>query len=41
VTIRNRNDTKQIRVKIEDLKETIKKLVNNEMEFEKTGKLVK
>ncbi len=41
ITIRNRDDTKQIRVKIDDLKETIRKLINNEMEFEKAGKLVK
>ena len=41
ITIRNRDDTKQIRVKIENLKETIRKLINNEIEFEKAGKLVK
>jgi len=41
VTIRNRDDTKQIRVKIKDLKETISKLINEEIKFEKAGKLVK
>lgn len=40
-TIRNRDDAKQIRVKIEDLRETIRKLVNDEIEFEKAGKVVK
>ena len=41
VTVRNRDSTKQIRIEIEDLKETIKKLINKEIEFEKAGKLVK
>ena len=41
ITIRNRDDTKQIRIKIEDLKETVNKLINNEIKFEKAGKLVK
>ena len=41
VTIRNRDDTKQIRVKIKDLKEIIKKLINKEIKFEKAGKMVK
>jgi glycyl-tRNA synthetase len=41
VTIRDRNTTKQIRVKIEDLKETIRKLINNEIKFEKAGTVVK
>ncbi|MDD5192940.1 MAG: His/Gly/Thr/Pro-type tRNA ligase C-terminal domain-containing protein, partial [Candidatus Nanoarchaeia archaeon] len=40
-TIRDRDTTKQIRVKVSDLKEILKKLVNNEIEFEKAGKLVK
>ncbi len=39
-TIRNRDDTKQIRVKIKDLKEVIKKLINGEIEFKKAGRLV-
>jgi glycyl-tRNA synthetase len=40
VTIRDRNTTKQVRVKIKDLKEIIRKLIFNEIEFEKAGKLV-
>jgi len=40
VTIRNRDDTKQIRVKISELKEILRKLINNEIEFEKAGKIV-
>lgn len=39
-TIRDRDTTLQIRVKIKDLKETFKKLVNKEIQFEKAGKLV-
>jgi glycyl-tRNA synthetase len=39
-TIRNRDDTKQIRVKISELKEILRKLIEEEMEFEKAGKLV-
>jgi glycyl-tRNA synthetase len=41
VTIRNRDDTAQIRVKIKDLKETIRKLINSEAEFKKAAKLIK
>ena len=40
VTIRNRNDTKQIRVKISDLRDVMRKLINQEIEFDKAGKLV-
>jgi len=40
VTIRDRDTTKQIRVKIKDLKETLRSLINEEMEFENAGKLV-
>jgi glycyl-tRNA synthetase len=40
VTIRDRDTTKQIRVKIKELKEILRKLVNQELEFEKAGKLV-
>ncbi len=40
VTIRNRDTTKQIRVEIKNLKETIRKLIKEEIEFEKTGVLV-
>ena len=41
VTIRNRDDTKQIRIKVKDLKDVIRKLLNNEVKFEKAGKIVK
>ena len=41
VTIRDRDTTKQIRVKISELKEVIRKLINGEVEFEKAGKLTK
>jgi len=40
VTVRNRDDTKQVRIPISGLKETIEKLLNNETSFEKTGKLI-
>lgn len=40
VTIRDRDSTKQISVKITDLKETLRKLINKEIEFIKAGKLV-
>jgi len=39
-TIRNRDTQKQIRVKIKDLKQTLYKLINQEIEFEKAGKLI-
>jgi glycyl-tRNA synthetase len=39
-TIRDRDSTKQIRVKVENLRETLRKLINSEIEFEKAGKLV-
>ncbi|MDP2908885.1 MAG: glycine--tRNA ligase [Nanoarchaeota archaeon] len=41
VTIRDRNTAKQIRVKISDLKEVLRKLLENEIKFEKAGKLIK
>ncbi len=41
VTIRERDTKKQIRVKISELKNTIKMLINNEIEFENAGKLIK
>jgi len=41
VTIRDRNTTKQIRVKVLDLKDTLRKLLNQEIDFEKAGKLIK
>jgi glycyl-tRNA synthetase len=40
VTIRDRNTTKQIRVKIEELKEIFRKLIYNEITFEKAGKMM-
>lgn len=40
VTIRDRDTTKQIRVKIDDLKDTLRKLISKEIAFEKAGKLV-
>jgi len=40
ITIRNRDDTKQIRVKISELKEILRKLIFSEIEFEKAGKIV-
>ncbi|MBW2965751.1 glycine--tRNA ligase, partial [Candidatus Woesearchaeota archaeon] len=41
VTIRDRDTTKQVRVKIDELKEILRKLLNSEIKFEKAGKLVK
>jgi glycyl-tRNA synthetase len=40
VTFRDRDTKKQIRVKISEVKETLKKLINHEIEFEKAGKLI-
>lgn len=39
-TIRDRDTTKQIRVKIDGLKEALRKLINKEIAFEKAGKVV-
>ncbi len=41
VTIRDRDTTEQIRVKIKDVKSTIQKLINQEIKFKDAGKLVK
>ncbi len=41
VTIRDRDTTEQIRVKIKNLKEILKKLINMEISFNKAGKNVK
>jgi glycyl-tRNA synthetase len=41
ITIRSRDTKKQIRVKISELKEILKKLINCEIEFVAAGKLVK
>jgi glycyl-tRNA synthetase len=40
VTVRDRDSTKQIRVKISELKDILRKLINSEIEFEKAGKMV-
>ncbi|MCK5149631.1 glycine--tRNA ligase [Candidatus Pacearchaeota archaeon] len=40
VTIRFRDTTQQIRVKISDLREVLKKLIEEEINFEKFGKLI-
>ncbi len=40
VTIRDRDSTKQIRVKISELKEILSKLINNEIKFSEVGKLI-
>lgn len=40
VTIRDRDTTKQIRVKIADLQDILKKLISKEIAFEKAGKIV-
>lgn len=40
VTIRDRDTTKQIRIKISELKNILKKLLDGEIEFEKAGKLI-
>ena len=40
VTIRDRETTKQIRVKKKDLKETLRKLINSEIKFSEVGKII-
>ncbi len=40
VTIRDRDTTEQIRVKIKDLKETLKKLLEKEIKFREAGKRI-
>ncbi len=40
VTIRDRDTTKQIRVKIADLRDTLRKLISGEIAFAKAGKIV-
>jgi glycyl-tRNA synthetase len=39
-TLRRRDDGEQVRVKINEIKEVIRKLINGEIEFEKAGKRV-
>jgi glycyl-tRNA synthetase len=41
ITIRERDSTKQVRVKIKDLAEVLRKLLNQETKFEKVGKSFK
>ena len=41
ITIRSRDTTEQIRVKISDLKDILRKLINEELEFKKAGKITK
>jgi glycyl-tRNA synthetase len=41
VTIRDRNDIRQIRVKISELVDVLKKLLDSEIKLEKAGKLVR
>ncbi len=41
VTIRDRDTTKQIRVKVSELKDVLRKLINGEIEFVDAGKFVK
>ncbi|MDD5193593.1 MAG: glycine--tRNA ligase [Candidatus Nanoarchaeia archaeon] len=40
ITIRDRDTTVQIRVKIKELKEVLRKLINSEIDFKKAGKVV-
>lgn len=40
VTIRDRDTTKQIRVKVKDLRNTLRNLIDSEIEFENAGKIV-
>jgi glycyl-tRNA synthetase len=41
VTLRDRDSEKQVRIKISDLRDTLRKLFEKEIVFEKAGKLVK
>ncbi|MBS3158235.1 glycine--tRNA ligase [Candidatus Woesearchaeota archaeon] len=41
VTVRDRDTTRQIRVKIAELKDVIRRLLNSEIEFEDAGNMVK
>jgi glycyl-tRNA synthetase len=40
ITIRDRDTTKQIRIKTKDLKNTLRKLINQEIQFEEAGKVI-
>lgn len=41
ITLRDRDSTKQVRIKIGELRDAIRNLMNEEMEFSKVGKLIK
>jgi len=41
VTIRDRDTTQQIRVKVSELKNVLRKLINQEIAFEKAGRLIR
>ncbi|UCD03006.1 MAG: glycine--tRNA ligase [Candidatus Aenigmatarchaeota archaeon] len=41
VTLRNRDNQKQVRVKIKDLVEVLRKVMSGQLKFEKAGKLIK
>ena len=40
ITIRDRDTRKQIRIKTKDLKNTLRKLINQEIQFEEAGKII-
>ena len=40
ITIRDRDTTKQIRIKTKDLKNILRKLINQEIQFEEAGKVI-
>jgi glycyl-tRNA synthetase len=40
ITIRDRDTTKQIKIKISEVRDVVRKLINQEIEFEKAGKLI-
>ena len=41
VTVRNRDTTKQIRVRVSELRNVLRKLIDGEIEFERAGKLLR
>ena len=41
ITIRDRDTTEQVRVKISELKNILRGLINNEIKFKEAGKIVK
>ena len=40
ITLRDRNTTKQIQIKISQVKDLFRRLINNEIKFEEAGKLI-